>query len=52
MKRKRPHDSHVFTYYRHLKFLRDLRFLCKINGAPFIYCCTDRPALFYKTSIL
>ncbi len=27
--------SHIDAYYRHQKFLRDLTFLCELNGAPF-----------------
>ena len=27
--------SHIDAYYRHQKILRDLRFLCELNGAPF-----------------
>lgn len=27
--------SHIDAYYIHQKILRDLRFLCELNGAPF-----------------
>jgi len=31
----RLYKSHIDAYYRHKKILRDLRFLCELNGAPF-----------------
>lgn len=31
----RLYKSHIDAYYRHQKILRDLRFLCELNGAPF-----------------
>ena len=28
-------DSHVIAYFKHEKYLSDLRFLCALNGPPF-----------------